>query len=33
VLATAMSAYREPVMSSSAAPVVDGWTRTSRLPD
>jgi Glycosyltransferase family 87 len=33
VLATAMSAYREPVMSSSAAPVVDRWTRTSRLPD
>ena len=30
VLATAMSAYREPVLgSSAAAPVVDGWSRTS----
>ena len=33
VLAAAMSAYREPVLSRSAAPAVDGWTRTSRLPD
>jgi uncharacterized protein (DUF1501 family) len=33
VLATAMSAYREPVLTGSAAPVVDRWSRTAELPD
>ena len=33
VLATSMSAYREPVLTASAAPAVDRWTRTAALPD
>jgi hypothetical protein len=33
VIATAMSAYREPVLSASAAPAVDRWTRTTELRD
>ena len=33
VLATSMSAYREPILTASAAPVVDRWTRTAALPD
>jgi hypothetical protein len=33
VLATAMSAYREPVLTASAAPAVDGWSRTSERRD
>jgi len=33
VLATSMSAYREPVLTASAAPAVDRWTRPAALPD
>jgi hypothetical protein len=33
VLATAMSAYREPVLTASAATAVDGWSRTSERRD
>ena len=33
VLATSMSAYREPVLTASAAPAVDRWTRTAERPD
>ncbi len=33
VLATSMSGYREPVLTASAAPAVDRWTRTAALPD
>ena len=33
VLATTMSAYREPVLTASAARAVDRWTRTAQLPD
>jgi hypothetical protein len=33
VLATSMSAYREPVLTAPAAPAVDRWTRAAALPD
>jgi hypothetical protein len=33
VLATAMSAYREPVLTASPAPAVDGWSRASERRD
>jgi hypothetical protein len=33
VLATAMSAYREPVLTAAAAPAVDGWSRASERRD